>query len=78
MSRSGSSGGGHSSLGYLFGSDEPTMPHPVMKPPVTKPPWGDDNTTKKAPQSQYPRLVVEDFCHCLARDGPERMAGRLS
>ncbi|KAF9588601.1 hypothetical protein IFM89_013688 [Coptis chinensis] len=25
-------------------------------------------------ESQYPRLVVEDFCHCLARDGPERMA----
>ncbi|KAF9601503.1 hypothetical protein IFM89_020298 [Coptis chinensis] len=61
MSKGGSFGGGHSSLGYLFGSDEPTRPPLVMKPPVTKPPWGDDNTTEKAPQVYAPSNVTNYY-----------------
>ncbi|KAJ4952900.1 hypothetical protein NE237_029732 [Protea cynaroides] len=48
MSRGESYGGGQSSLGYLFGSDQqPTAP--PASPVVYKPPWGDDNSTEKAP-----------------------------
>ncbi|KAL5718647.1 hypothetical protein ACHQM5_011527 [Ranunculus cassubicifolius] len=57
MSKGGSYGGGHSSLGYLFGSDKPSSPPPVSTPAppvVTKPPWGDDNSTEKAPQVYAP------------------------
>ncbi|XP_057951990.1 protein SPIRAL1-like 5 isoform X1 [Malania oleifera] len=49
-SRGGSSGGGQSSLGYLFGSDQESNKPPVS-PPVTKAPWDDDNSTKKPPKS---------------------------
>ncbi|XP_031248890.1 protein SPIRAL1-like 5 [Pistacia vera] len=50
MSRRGSYGGGQSSLGYLFGSDqEPTQP-PASPVTVIKAPWcTDDNSTKEAP-----------------------------
>ncbi|KAL6180499.1 hypothetical protein ACLB2K_047162 [Fragaria x ananassa] len=43
MSRGGSYGGGQSSLGYLFGSEEPQTPPPAAKPVL--PPYGIDTTT---------------------------------
>ncbi|XP_043689670.1 protein SPIRAL1-like 5 [Telopea speciosissima] len=53
MSRGESSGGGQSSLGYLFGSDK--QPNaPPASPVVYKPPWGDDNSTEKAPIMSSP------------------------
>lgn len=50
MSRGGSYGGGQSSLGYLFGSDEQQSPPPPSKP-IT-PPYGIDSldtVTEKPP-----------------------------
>jgi SPIRAL1-like protein len=45
MSRGGSYGGGQSSLGYLFGSDEqPSTASPPARP-VNPPPYGIDSTT---------------------------------
>lgn len=50
MSRGGSYGGGQSSLGYLFGSDEqPNAPPPLR--PVNLPPYGVDITTENPPDS---------------------------
>ncbi|KAI5595161.1 hypothetical protein Peur_020140 [Populus x canadensis] len=50
MSRGGSYGGGQSSLGYLFGSDEqPSAPPPSR--PVNLPPYGVDITIEKSPDS---------------------------
>ncbi|XP_010255226.1 PREDICTED: protein SPIRAL1-like 5 [Nelumbo nucifera] len=48
MSKGGSYGGGQSSLGYLFGSEQQPATAPVA-PVVTRPPWGDDNSTENAP-----------------------------
>nr|ACC91277.1 unknown [Capsella rubella] len=47
MSRGGSFGGGQSSLGYLFGSDNeiPKTPQPVAPKPA--PPYGVDYTEKE-------------------------------
>ncbi|KAK6935427.1 hypothetical protein RJ641_035582 [Dillenia turbinata] len=43
MSRGGSHGGGQSSLGYLFGSDQaPSAPPGPVSPTVTLPPYGTD------------------------------------
>ncbi|KAF5189185.1 Spiral1 [Thalictrum thalictroides] len=62
MSKGGSYGGGHSSLGYLFGSEKPASPPPVVTPAVvTKPPWGDDNTTEKPPQVYAPASTVSNY-----------------
>ncbi|KAL5551828.1 hypothetical protein UlMin_002186 [Ulmus minor] len=50
MSRGGSYGGGQSSLGYLFSSDEqPTTPPPSR--PV-EPPYGIDTDTVKPPETR--------------------------
>ncbi|PNT45339.1 hypothetical protein POPTR_003G131600v4 [Populus trichocarpa] len=50
MSRGGSYGGGQSSLGYLFGSDEqPSAPPPSR--PVNLPSYGVDITIEKSPDS---------------------------
>ncbi|KAA8533678.1 hypothetical protein F0562_031195 [Nyssa sinensis] len=59
MSRSGSSGGGQSSLGYLFGSDQQPSQPPVS-PTVIKAPWDDDNSTKKAPANPSQKLSVSN------------------
>ncbi|KAF3448604.1 hypothetical protein FNV43_RR09317 [Rhamnella rubrinervis] len=49
MSRGGSYGGGQSSLGYLFGSDEqPSAPPPL---PKVEPPYGIETTIEKPPES---------------------------
>lgn len=53
MSRGGSYGGGQSSLGYLFGSDQQPSAPPAS-PVVSKPPWGDDSTPEKAPDLPSP------------------------
>ncbi|KAF5734232.1 protein SPIRAL1-like 5 [Tripterygium wilfordii] len=53
MSRGGSFGGGQSSLGYLFGSDE-EKPSPPASRPVNPPPYGVDitpTTMEKPPDS---------------------------
>ncbi|KAK6947824.1 hypothetical protein RJ641_001297, partial [Dillenia turbinata] len=62
MSRGESHGGGQSSLGYLFGSDQPPSAPPVS-PTVTLPPYGTDASIDQpqhpSPTSQksnnYPR-----------------------
>ncbi|KAL9412338.1 hypothetical protein AB3S75_045878 [Citrus x aurantiifolia] len=64
MKRGESSGGGHSSLGYLFGSDqEPSQP--PASPAAIKAPWDDDNTTKKPPNNSSPseKLTVSNNYH---------------
>ncbi|KAJ8764889.1 hypothetical protein K2173_010354 [Erythroxylum novogranatense] len=53
MSRGGSYGGGQSSLGYLFGSDEqPNAPPPSR--PVNLPPYGVDTTLDHKPTDSPP------------------------
>ncbi|XP_021887937.1 protein SPIRAL1-like 5 [Carica papaya] len=56
MSRGGSYGGGQSSLGYLFGSDEQANGSPVVQPVAYLPPYGIDDhtntyTDQKPPQN---------------------------
>ncbi|KAF8379572.1 hypothetical protein HHK36_029013 [Tetracentron sinense] len=50
MSRGGSFGGGQSSLGYLFGSDQ-QPDEPPASPVVTKAPWGTEDTSTEKPPS---------------------------
>ncbi|KAM7525794.1 hypothetical protein LguiA_015696 [Lonicera macranthoides] len=55
MSRGGSYGGGQSSLGYLFGSDnqqEGTVPPP--SPTVSAPPYGIDTNIENPPKTLLP------------------------
>jgi len=60
MSRGGSYGGGQSSLGYLFGSDEQASTASPPARPVNPPPYGIDSTatttttTEKPPDSRSP------------------------
>ncbi|KAK3016206.1 hypothetical protein RJ639_006208 [Escallonia herrerae] len=54
MSRGGSFGGGQSSLGYLFGSDEQQGAAPPPSPPAYKPPYGIDTTVEKPPKTPSP------------------------
>lgn len=51
-SKGGSYGGGKSSIGYLFGSDDqqPTSKS-TASPPAVKAPWDDDNSTAKPPNN---------------------------
>lgn len=62
MKRGETAGGGHSSLGYLFGSDEEPS-----KPAVSaaiKAPWDDDNSTTKPPNdSSSKKLSVSNNYH---------------
>lgn len=44
MSRGGSFGGGESSLGYLFGSDNENSKNPPPAAPKPVPPYGVDST----------------------------------
>lgn len=54
MSRGGSYGGGHSSLGYLFSSDYPPSQPPAPKSPYT-PPYGiDTEPDEKRPNRNLP------------------------
>lgn len=62
MSRGGSYGGGKSSLGYLFGSDE--QPNETRAPPpVVKAPWGDDNSTNTPQDNPSNKLNVSNNYH---------------
>ena len=54
MSRGGSYGGGQSSLGYLFGSDEPPREPPVSPTIYQLPPYGIDITPEKPPNRPSP------------------------
>lgn len=53
MSRGGSYGGGQSSLGYLFGSDEQPSEPPVS-PTIQLPPYGIDTIPEKPPNRPPP------------------------
>lgn len=54
MNKRNNSGGGQSSLGYLFGSDElgqqPKDQSKVSLPPVCMPPYGVDNVEANSPE----------------------------
>ncbi|XP_052210362.1 protein SPIRAL1-like 5 [Diospyros lotus] len=54
MSRGGSFGGGQSSLGYLFGSDEQKTAPPAS-PAVCIPPYGIDTMPDKPQESPQPK-----------------------
>lgn len=58
MSRGGSHGGGQSSLGYLFGSEElPSAPPP---PRPIEPPYGiDTSSSEKPPVNRKSRVTVD-------------------
>lgn len=53
MSRGGSYGGGQSSLGYLFGSDEKPS-EPLVSPTTHLPPYGIDTLPEKPPNQPSP------------------------
>ncbi|KAK9202890.1 hypothetical protein WN943_013143 [Citrus x changshan-huyou] len=53
MSRGGSYGGGQSSLGYLFGSEEKPAAPPAPQT-ISLPPYGIDTTTEKPQDNQAP------------------------
>ena len=53
MSRGGSYGGGQSSLGYLFGSEEKPSPPPPPRP--VEPPYGIDMTASEQNKPPLPR-----------------------
>ncbi|KAK9277359.1 hypothetical protein L1049_006901 [Liquidambar formosana] len=53
MSRGGSYGGGQSSLGYLFGSDQEPSTPPVSRS-VQPPPYGIDTNTAEKPPNNPP------------------------
>lgn len=67
MSRGGSYGGGESSLGYLFGSDEKPAPPPIS-PKVNLPPYGID-----APTTENPRETTR-----RSPKSPENQTGSIS
>ncbi|PKI31092.1 protein SPIRAL1-like 5 [Punica granatum] len=54
MSRGGSYGGGQSSLGYLFGSDEKPTPPPAS-PMINLPPYGIDTPITENPPENIHR-----------------------
>ncbi|KAI8569659.1 hypothetical protein RHMOL_Rhmol02G0294300 [Rhododendron molle] len=54
MSRGGSFGGGQSSLGYLFGSDEQKTPPPPSPSAVCIPPYGIETPPEKTPEKPSP------------------------
>ncbi|KAL0290733.1 UNVERIFIED_CONTAM: protein SPIRAL1-like 5 [Sesamum calycinum] len=54
MKRGGSSGGGQSSLGYLFGSDSNQKKEAPPTPPPYTPPYGIDMGNEKPPESPPP------------------------
>ncbi|KAL0297595.1 UNVERIFIED_CONTAM: protein SPIRAL1-like 5 [Sesamum radiatum] len=54
MKRGGSSGGGQSSLGYLFGSDSKQKKEAPPTPLPYTPPYGIDMGNEKPPESPPP------------------------
>jgi len=62
MSRGGSFGGGQSSLGYLFGSDNeiPKTPAPPVAPKPA-PPYGVDSTEEDHEADQKPKISNNNY-----------------
>ncbi|KAL7167597.1 hypothetical protein ACSBR2_038121 [Camellia fascicularis] len=80
MSRGGSFGGGQSSLGYLFGSDE-QKPAPPVSPTVCTPPYGIDSTPEKPPKSPPPpekQNVSNNYHRAQGQNSGNFMTGRPS
>ncbi|XP_077245805.1 protein SPIRAL1-like 5 [Tasmannia lanceolata] len=63
MSRGGSSGGGQSSLGYLFGSEKPPSPSEVSKKAKNPPPNDDKITTAATPAVPSPKQTASNNYH---------------
>lgn len=63
MSRGGSFGGGQSSLGYLFGSDNeaPKSLPPAAPKPI--PPYGVDSTDEENKSDQKPKMSNDNNYH---------------
>ncbi|XP_008805554.1 protein SPIRAL1-like 5 [Phoenix dactylifera] len=62
MSRGGSFGGGKSSLGYLFESDEPAI-SPPGSTKATEPPSDEGSKSKAATQETQPEKPVSNNYH---------------
>ncbi|KAJ0247215.1 Protein SPIRAL1-like 5 [Hirschfeldia incana] len=62
MSRGGSSGGGQSSLGYLFGSDNETPTNLPSAAPKPTPPYGIDSTDDDK-SDQKPKISNNNNYH---------------
>ncbi|CAN7132605.1 unnamed protein product [Brassica rapa subsp. narinosa] len=60
MSRGGSSGGGQSSLGYLFGSDNETPKNLLSAAPKPTPPYGIDPTDDDK-SDQKPKISNNNY-----------------
>jgi protein SPIRAL1 and related proteins len=78
MSRGGSASGGQSSLGYLFGSDEPPKPAvapAASAPPVEKPSAAKTDATKQvvagvtSQTNNYHRADGQNTCNFLMSPG---------
>jgi protein SPIRAL1 and related proteins len=67
MSRGGSAGGGHSSLGYLFGSGEP--PKPAVAPAVSAPPVEKPSAAKTDATKQVAARVTSQTNNYHRADG---------
>ncbi|KAL6986300.1 hypothetical protein U1Q18_019668 [Sarracenia purpurea var. burkii] len=81
MSRGGSFGGGKSSLGYLFGSDEQKRTEPPPPPTVCTPPYGTDTPLEKQPESHPPPEKQNDSNNYRRSEGQNSgnfMTGRPS
>jgi len=59
MSRGSSYGGGQSSLGYLFGSDEQTPPPPTPRT-ANPPPYGIDTIMTNAPPHRVDKIAEKN------------------
>ncbi|KAG2240309.1 hypothetical protein Bca4012_023301 [Brassica carinata] len=63
MSRGGSFGGGQSSLGYLFGSDNEAPKSLPPAAPKPTPPYGVDSTDEDNKSDQKPKMPNDNNYH---------------
>lgn len=77
MSRGGSYGGGQSSLGYLFSSDEKPNPTPVSKT-VTLPPYGIDTVADQSPPKSHRSPPNLENQHNIISNNYQRSEGQNS
>ncbi|PIN25951.1 hypothetical protein CDL12_01307 [Handroanthus impetiginosus] len=84
MKRGGSSGGGQSSLGYLFGSDNKQKNEAAPPSPTTyKPPYGIDTDIDKPPEnasspSQDKSKVSNDYIRVQGQNSGNFITDRPS